>query len=109
MTRRIDAPRLTSQSLKVLKMFVDAPLQAYSGAELMKVTGLSSGTLYPILFRFEEYGLLQSKWEKGKAQALGCPRRRLYSVTAPGLSVARYALSELGVPGLLRLALARSR
>ena len=46
MTRRTDAPRLTSQSLKVLKMFVDAPLQAYSGAELMKVTGLSLGTLY---------------------------------------------------------------
>ena len=108
MPPRNEAPRLTSQSLKVLKMFVDAPSQTYSGAEIMKATGLSSGTLYPILFRFEDYGFLKSKWEKGRAQMLGRPRRKLYSVTAPGLTVARSALTELGVPGLLRPAFGRS-
>jgi PadR family transcriptional regulator, regulatory protein PadR len=108
MPPRNEAPRLTSQSLKVLKLFVDAPSQPCSGAEIIKATELSSGTLYPILFRFEVYGLLQSKWEKGKPQALGRPRRKLYSITAPGLTIARNALTELGVPGLLRPAFGRS-
>jgi PadR family transcriptional regulator len=102
------APRLTSQSLRVLKLFVDAPSRTCSGAEMMKATGLSSGTLYPILLRFEEYGLLESSWEKEKPQSLGRPRRRLYSVTGLGLKVGREALSELGVPGLLRPAVARA-
>ena len=62
----------------------------------------------PILFRFEDYGWLQSKWEKRKPEVLGRPRRRLYSVTGPGLTIARNALAELGVPGLLRPALGRS-
>jgi len=100
MTPKQDSPRLTSQSLKVLKLFVESSSHAYSGAEIMKATGLSSGTLYPILFRFEEHGLLESAWERGKAQTLGRPRRRLYSVTRHGLTVARSALTELAVHGL---------
>lgn len=74
----------------------------------MKAVSLSSGTLYPILLRFEDRGLLDSEWEKGKPQALGRPRRRLYSITAHGQKVARSALAELGVPGLVRPAFART-
>jgi DNA-binding PadR family transcriptional regulator len=88
-------PRLTGPSLKVLKQFVDAPSHAFSGAEIMKATSLPSGTLYPILFRFEDCGLLESEWETEKPQALGRPRRRLYLVTRQGLAVARSALKEL--------------
>jgi DNA-binding PadR family transcriptional regulator len=102
MGKEQEQPRLTSQSLKVLKIFLEAPPQALSGAEIIKAAGLASGTVYPILLRFEEHNILESEWEKGKPQALGRPRRRLYSMTGHGQTVARAALADLGVPGLLR-------
>jgi DNA-binding PadR family transcriptional regulator len=71
---------------------------AHSGALLMKTIGLSSGTLYPILMRFEDAGVLDSEWEKGKAHEMVRPRRRFYSITGHGQKVARQALTELGVP-----------
>ncbi len=97
-----EGPRLTSQSLKVLKIFLESPSRSYSGAEIIKSAGLASGTVYPILLRFEEHDILESDWEKGKPQALGRPRRRLYSITGHGQKVARAALADLAVPGLLR-------
>jgi DNA-binding MarR family transcriptional regulator len=103
-----DVPRLTSQSLKVLKLFVEAPSARHSGAAIMKATGLSSGTLYPLLFRFEDHGLLESAWESGDPRELGRPRRRLYTVTRRGAAVARAELTALAVPGLLRPAVGRS-
>ena len=90
--------RLTEQSLKVLKLFLDDPRASYSGSALMKALGLSSGTLYPILMRFEDAGLLDSEWESETPQALGRPRRRLYTMTGKGQRVAREALAGLGVP-----------
>ena len=39
---------------------------------------------YPILFRLERAGWLESRWEDGDPKALGRPRRRLYQVTALG-------------------------
>jgi PadR family transcriptional regulator, regulatory protein PadR len=92
--------RLSSQGLKVLKLFFERPRLERSGAEIMKASGLSSGTLYPILMRFERHGLLESEWEEDSPQELGRPRRRRYSITKGGLEVARQALSELSVSGL---------
>jgi DNA-binding PadR family transcriptional regulator len=102
MGKKHEGPRLTSQSLRVLKIFLDDPSREYSGAEIMKAAGLSSGTIYPILLRFEDSEILQSEWEKGKPQALGRPRRRLYSITGHGQKVARAALAELGATAYLR-------
>jgi DNA-binding PadR family transcriptional regulator len=101
--------RLTEQSLKVLKLFLDDPRAPHSGAALMKAIGLSSGTLYPILMRFEDAGVLDSAWESETPQALGRPRRRLYTITGEGQRVAREALAGLGVPsaGLMRPDFAR--
>ena len=100
--------RLTEQSLKVLKLFLDDPRASYSGAALMKALGLSSGTLYPILMRFE-CGRARQRMGMGAPQALGRPRRRLYTVTGKGQRVAREALAGLGVPAavLLRPGFAR--
>ena len=92
--------RHTQQGLKVLKLFLEEPTGSLSGADIIRATRLLSGTLYPLLIRFEAAGLLTSRWEKGTAQALGRPRRRLYSVTASGLAVAHEALGELSVRGL---------
>jgi PadR family transcriptional regulator PadR len=94
------SPRLSHQGLKVLKLFLDDPGSTLSGADVMRSAGLLSGTAYPLLIRFEEAGLLSSKWESEKPDALGRPRRRLYSITGAGLAAARQALEELGVPVL---------
>lgn len=61
------------------------------GFEVMRVTGLPSGTVYPILRRLEASGLVRSEWEdSGAAHGDGRPARRYYEATAEG----RVALSE---------------
>jgi len=73
-----DTPRLTMSSLRVLRTFLDVPRYRASGADLIKVTKLPSGTVYPILFRFAEAGWLSSEWEDVDPSEEGRPRRRYY-------------------------------
>lgn len=94
--------RLSHQSLRVLRAFLDAfneDVRAeLAGAELMPVARVSSGTLYPILLRFEKAGLLESRWEEETPESLGRPRRRFYRLTSAGAQVAHDALGELSPP-----------
>ena len=91
--------RLSHQSLRLLRAFLDAfneDVRAeMAGAELMRLAGVSSGTLYPILLRFEKAGLLESRWEEETPEVLGRPRRRFYRMTQAGAKVAHEALGEL--------------
>jgi DNA-binding PadR family transcriptional regulator len=70
------------------------------GFDLMDITGLPSGTVYPALRRLEEMGLVVSKWEKHDiAQKELRPPRKYYEVTDEGEeklseSVKRYKLLE---------------
>jgi PadR family transcriptional regulator, regulatory protein PadR len=57
------------------------------GYDLAKETGLKSGTLYPLLMRLSEQGLLESRWQE--AERPGLPPRHVYRLTAPGLALAR--------------------
>jgi PadR family transcriptional regulator, regulatory protein PadR len=57
------------------------------GYELSDQTGLKSGTLYPILMRLSDRGVLEAKWEPSPHQ--GRPPRRLYRLTSLGVSFAR--------------------
>jgi DNA-binding PadR family transcriptional regulator len=100
-------PRISLQGLKVLRVFLDTYEQSVrerlAGADIMRLAKLSSGTMYPLLGRFEDAGLLESKWEDRDPQDLGRPRRRLYRLTGAGAKAARYHLSEaMGVFGLPR-------
>lgn len=61
----------------------------------MKKVSIGSGTLYPILSRFESAGLLKSEWESIDPTKEGRPRRRLYEISAHGQNSARSALNEL--------------
>ena len=61
------------------------------GFDIMAVTGLASGTVYPALRRLEDADYVASKWEKQSiAQAEQRPPRKYYEITKPG----RAALSE---------------
>jgi len=89
------SPRITGPTLKVLGEFFVRPTNPLSGIEISRTTGLASGTLYPILFRLEEAGWLESEWEEVVPALVKRPRRRLYRITALGQMNARVSFREL--------------
>ena len=57
------------------------------GYDLMKETGLSSGTLYPLLMRMADKGLIEAEWRE-PAQP-GRPARHAYRLTGAGIALAQ--------------------
>nr|WP_229362213.1 helix-turn-helix transcriptional regulator [Sphingomonas sp. PL-96] len=64
------------------------------GYDLMKHTGLSSGTLYPLLMRMTEQGLVEAEWQE--PARLGRPARHAYRLTATGVALASTIVPETG-------------
>jgi DNA-binding PadR family transcriptional regulator len=70
------------------------------GFDIMDVTGLPSGTVYPALRRLERNGLVDSKWEKvAVARREQRPARKYYELTPEGSEALaevakRYRLAE---------------
>ena len=87
--------RLTAQTLRLLKIFVEKPRECRSGAEIARMIGIGSGTLYPILQRLENAGWLTSEWESVDPSEAGRPRRRLYKITGQGQANAVKALTDM--------------
>jgi PadR family transcriptional regulator, regulatory protein PadR len=56
------------------------------GYDLLKATGLLSGTLYPLLMRMTDNGLVEAEW-RDPVQP-GRPPRHVYRLTAAGLALA---------------------
>ena len=56
------------------------------GYDLLKATGLLSGTLYPLLMRMTDNGLVEAEW-RDPVQP-GRPPRHVYRLTATGLALA---------------------
>jgi DNA-binding PadR family transcriptional regulator len=72
------------------------------GFQIIDVTGLRAGTVYPILRRFEAEGWVRSSWERvTRARAEGRPPRRNYRLTAAGQAMVQAANARY--PGLVRL------
>ena len=95
-------------------------LQALSGGykygfDIMDISGLPSGTVYPALRRLEQTGLVDSKWEKdGIAQRDGRPPRKYYELTPDGKlalaeAVKRYRLIESLLPHSSKIKPSRQR
>lgn len=84
--------RISSAQLAVLRVFADQPEVERHGYELLKVTGLCSGTLYAMLHRWMQAGLLDSRWEPFAEVAPGRPRRGYYRLSAAGLALAQERL-----------------
>lgn len=76
------------------------------GFDVMDMTGLPSGTVYPALRRMEQAGYVSSKWEKEAiAQKDQRPPRKYYTITRAGetsldAAVKRYPLLEHVIPNL---------
>jgi len=81
--------RRSAQTLAVLAALAESPAHWWHGYDIAKRTDLKSGTLYPILIRLAERGLLESSWEED--QPAGRPRRHLYRLTSEGVAAASAA------------------
>jgi len=78
-------PRRTAfsaQTLAVLTALTARPSDWRHGYDLARVTGLKSGTLYPILVRLADREIVEACWEEG--EPAGRPRRHLYASPATG-------------------------
>ena len=93
---------LSQQALRILKEFLENPNSEITGSELIRNAGLLSGTVYPILMRFERARLVTSRWEEADPRELGRPRRRMYRLTGEGFKVAHEALGALSIPAAHR-------
>lgn len=83
------ARRMSPQTAAVLAALADRPQTWQYGYELGKAVGLKAGTLYPILMRLSDRGLLEATWEADPAP--GRPARHLYRITAAGEAAATQA------------------
>jgi DNA-binding PadR family transcriptional regulator len=83
----------SEQTMLVLSALCSRPRTWRHGYDLARETGLKSGTLYPILIRLADRGLLESCWEDG--QPAGRPRRHLYRLTSDGLARSKEVLIDV--------------
>ena len=85
--------RLSPQALLVLAALREQLSEWQHGYALANGTGLKSGTLYPILIRLTDQGLVEARWQEEPAP--GRPRRHLYRLTAEGAASAAQALADV--------------
>lgn len=85
------------QTRLVLAALADAPQRWWHGYELGRAVGLKSGTLYPLLIRLHEQGLLESEWRSSEVR--GRPPRHVYRLTAAGAALATEQAREAAAQG----------
>jgi len=89
--------RPSKQMLRLLDALSTTPSEWRHGYDIMKETGLLSGTLYPLLMRMTDQGLVEAEWRE-PAQP-GRPARHAYRLTAQGLALARTTIGERSSSG----------
>jgi PadR family transcriptional regulator PadR len=83
------------QVVRVLLALAAEPSRWRYGYDLGAEVSLKSGSLYPILVRLADRGLLEASWEPGPT---GKPPRHLYRLTAAGLDQVAGLAREPVVP-----------
>jgi DNA-binding PadR family transcriptional regulator len=73
------------------------PGQWQYGYDLTKELGVRTGSLYPLLIRLTDEGLLEAEWQPPSRQ--GRPARHGYRLTSAGTAFASQAINEASVPG----------
>jgi DNA-binding PadR family transcriptional regulator len=81
--------RMTLQAKTVLRMLAADPGREVYGLEIIRATGLISGSVYPLLGRLESSGWLTSRAEQITPATEGRPPRRYYRITPAGIAQAR--------------------
>jgi PadR family transcriptional regulator PadR len=91
----------SGQTLRVAAYLLNGSDGWHYGYTISQDTGLASGTLYPILIRLAEGGLLETRWAEPERE--GRPPRHLYRLSADGMRWAREATRASAKPPLKRL------
>ena len=86
------------QTIAVLRAIAEAREEWSYGLEISKATGLKSGSLYPILMRLAERGMLDSCWLAPERP--GRPPRHGYRITSKGSEALHAALQHKSATGL---------
>lgn len=94
-----DDLKLSAAGLRLINLFAQDPMKRWSGAEITRTINMGSGTLYPLLAKFETHGLLSAEWENIDPSIEGRPQRRYYKLTGLGAREARRILSEFQFAG----------
>jgi PadR family transcriptional regulator, regulatory protein PadR len=84
--------KLTEPLERVLRAFLEDPSAPRYGYDLMKSAKLPSGTLYPMLARLEDQGLVTSAWET-PSETIQRPRK-YYQLSGEGVRIVRLELAE---------------
>jgi PadR family transcriptional regulator, regulatory protein PadR len=71
----------SAQAISVLRALAADPAQWRYGYDLAAEVHLKSGSLYPMLVRLAERGLLDTSWEPGQGSR---PPRHLYRLSLAG-------------------------
>lgn len=85
--------RMTPNLARAVSILLASPDSDHYGLGLMKVTGLKSGQLYPLLAAMEGDGWIEGRWETIDAAAQGRPPRRYYRMTDAGKQTAQERLT----------------
>ena len=80
----------------VLAFLSEAGEEWRHGYDLVRATGVKSGTVYPLLIRLEAQGYLEAQWQAPAAP--GRPPRHAYRLTAQGARFARNILAADAAP-----------
>ncbi|KPF77778.1 hypothetical protein IP88_05545 [alpha proteobacterium AAP81b] len=90
------ARRPSPQTLRVLAALLPRAGDWRHGYDLIGETGLASGTLYPVLMRLADQGLLEATWQP--PQRPGAPPRHAYRLTQAGVAYALAAIAAAAAP-----------
>jgi DNA-binding MarR family transcriptional regulator len=91
-----DGPmRVTEPMLDVLEVLLDSADYQMYGWAITKATQRASPTVYKILERLTERGMVTARWEERHPEE-NKPRRRFYRLTGHGAQVAAALLTQRG-------------
>lgn len=79
--------KLSNHAKTVLAQMLEGGAEWLYGYDIIRQTGVRSGTLYPMLIRFEERGFLEATWLEPSEP--GRPARHAYRLTQAGRELAK--------------------
>lgn len=82
--------RPSAQTMAVLLALAEHPGRWRYGYDLCTQLGIQAGSMYPILIRLADRGLLEMSWESERVP--GRPARHLYRLTGAGRAYAAAAV-----------------
>jgi PadR family transcriptional regulator, regulatory protein PadR len=88
--------RPSAQTTAVVLALAKTPSAWRYGYELCQQLGLKAGSVYPILMRLADRGLLETAWETEAPP--GRPPRHLYRLTGPGRALAAELAAQAAAP-----------